>query len=967
VSGKSRTRPGIWSLLLTLLACALLAAQNAGAATHSFAPVRGEHGSLVFKLRGIAPDEIVAAYLKTHGHKRKLPLKRVRSAARRGALRLRVAGRTAHRSRSARGHGPKLIIVTSTAVRSTSSASTFTPTADAYTSSDKPSRNYGFASDVRVDGSPIRNSYLRFDVRGLTTSVTRATLRVYARSSSTTGISLHGVADSSWGESTITYANAPSIGAKTADSGSFRSAAYVSLDATSLFRGDGTVSLALKSTGSNSKSLDSREGTNKPQLVVETDSTASAPPPPPSPGPAPAPGSDPQPAFPVRASFYYPWFPETWMRNGSVFTRYHPTLGFYDSSSTAVIQHHVRAMQYGGVEAGISSWWGPGHNTDKRFGTILAATNAMASTFRWTLYYENESLGDPGVATLASDLAYIRDHYATNPAYFRVNGRFVVFVYADGGDACGMVDRWRQANAGINAYVVLKVFSGYRFCSSQPDGWHQYSPAVAADSQGGYSYSISPGFYKADESAPRLGRDITRWNQNVRDMVASNAPFQLVVSFNEWGEGTATESADEWASSSGYGDYLDALHLDGQSSSSPPPPSPPPSPPPNQAPAASFSAAPNPALVGQTVSFNGSASSDPDGSVANYRWDLDGDGSFETDSGSSASTSRAYSSAGDVTVRLQVTDNAGASADASRALTVNAPDPAPPPPPPSTDPVIAAAGDIACDPGSSSYNNGLGSATECRQRPTSDLVTGAGLAAVLTLGDNQYDDGALSKFQASFDPTWGRVKGIIHPAVGNHEYQSSGATGYFDYYNGSGNLTGAAGERGKAYYSFDIGAWHLIALNSNCSFVSCAVGSAQEQWLRADLAAHPNACVLAYWHHPRFSSGTHGNNVSADPLWQALYDANADLVLNGHDHGYERFAPQTPAGAPDPARGMRQFVVGTGGRNHYSFPSPQPNSQVRNADTFGVLRVTLHANGYDWHFVPEAGRTFADTGTGNCH
>jgi hypothetical protein len=188
----------------------------------------------------------------------------------------------------------------------------------------------------------------------------------------------------------------------------------------------------------------------------------------------------------------------------------------------------------------------------------------MASSFRWTLYYEKESLGDPSVSEIASDLAYIRDHYGSNPSYFRVNGRFVVFVYADGADSCGMVDRWRQANAANDAYVVLKVFAGYRQCLSQPDGWHQYSPAVAADSQSGYAYSISPGFYKADEAFPRLTRDLARWNQNIRDMIASNAPLQLVTTFNEWGEGTAVESATEWASASSYGDYLDALHANGQ-------------------------------------------------------------------------------------------------------------------------------------------------------------------------------------------------------------------------------------------------------------------------------------------------------------------------------------------------------------------------------------------------------------------
>jgi YD repeat-containing protein len=920
--------------------------------------------------------EIRDAYLKTGRQRRRISLGRLRSATRRGVLLVRLSGRARRRHHATRGHaahraslsGSTLVVITAetttpqTSSSTTSATSIFTPVADAYVISNRKKSNYGTAVELRASSSPTARSYVRFNVQGLAEPVSRATLRLYATAGSSVGFDLRSVSDSSWGEQTVVYANAPAIGNVVGSSAAFPSASWVSIDVTTLVSGNGALSLAVTPPGSSSTTLASREtGGNSPQLVVETTAPSPdpAPSPAPDPTPVPLPSPDLQPSLPMRAAFYYPWFPETWMKNGSLFTQYSPTLGLYDSSSTAVIQQHVGAMQYGGIEAGISSWWGPGHRTDTRFGTILSATNTIGSPFRWSLYYENESLGDPNVTTLASELAYIRDHYASNPAYLRVSGRFVVFVYADATDACGMADRWKQANTGINAYVVLKVFSGYRFCSSQPDGWHQYSPAVAADSQGGYSYAISPGFHLGDEALPRLSRDLSRWNQNVRDMTASNAPFQLVTTFNEWGEGTAVESASQWASSSGYGAYLDALHNNGQTST--PPPSPP-APPPNQPPSASLAVSPNPALVGQSVTFDASASSDADGSITNYKWDLDGNGSFETDTGSSQTASRSYASAGDVAVKLRVTDDAGATADATRTLTVNAPDP-----PPSTDPVIAAAGDIACDPGSSAYNSGLGTSSECRQKPTSDLLVGAGLAGVLTLGDNQYDDGTLAKFQLAFHPTWGRVKSIIHPGIGNHEYQTSGAVGYFDYFNGVANSNGPAGERGKAYYSFDVGAWHLIALNSNCSIVSCAAGSVQEQWLRADLAAHSNSCVLAYWHHPRFSSGTHGNNPATQPLWQALYDANADVVLNGHDHGYERFGRQDAGGALDSTRGVREFVVGTGGRNHYSFTGAQPNSEIRNSDTFGMLRLALHANGYDWRFVPESGKTFSDSGSESCH
>jgi glycosyl hydrolase family 99 len=282
----------------------------------------------------------------------------------------------------------------------------------------------------------------------------------------------------------------------------------------------------------------------------------------PTPTPAPPPPTSSQPSLPVRAAFYYPWFPEAWKQQGmDPFTKYHPSLGFYDSGAGATIRQHISAMQYGGIGVGISSWWGVGTRSDGRVPTLLA--NTAGSSFRWTLYYEQESQGDPSVEQLASDLRYIRDHYASDPSYFRIGGRFVVFVYTDGADACAMAARWSQANAGINAYLVLKVFSGFRTCPSQPAGWHQYAPAKAADAQAGFSYAISPAFDKANEAAPRLARDLGRWAQNVRDMIASGAPFQLVTTFNEWGEGTSVESATEWASASGYGAYLDLLHSNG--------------------------------------------------------------------------------------------------------------------------------------------------------------------------------------------------------------------------------------------------------------------------------------------------------------------------------------------------------------------------------------------------------------------
>lgn len=233
---------------------------------------------------------------------------------------------------------------------------------------------------------------------------------------------------------------------------------------------------------------------------------------------------------------------------------------------------------------------------------------------------------------------------------------------------------------------------------------------------------------------------------------------------------------------------------------------------------------------------------------------------------------------------------------------------------------------------------------------------------VMVPGDLAYPDGSKENFEC-YDKTWGRVKSRTRPSPGNHEFHASGATPYFDYFGA------AAGDPKSGYYSYEVATWHIIVLNSECKEVGgCDAGSPEEKWLRADLAAHPAACTLAYWHKPLFSSGgAHGNDPEIKPLWQDLYRANADVVVNGHDHDYERFAPQTPDGTADSARGLREFVVGTGGKSHRPFGTIKPNSEVRDATAYGVLKLTLKPKGYDWQFIPEAEKTFTDSGSGTCH
>jgi acid phosphatase type 7 len=293
--------------------------------------------------------------------------------------------------------------------------------------------------------------------------------------------------------------------------------------------------------------------------------------------------------------------------------------------------------------------------------------------------------------------------------------------------------------------------------------------------------------------------------------------------------------------------------------------------------------------------------------------------------------------------------------------------------------VIGAAGDIACP----SDPNGPSSPETCQYDDTGDLIHRTGLAQVLALGDNQYDSGAYRDYLAYFDPTWGRAFASLSPVPGNHEYPngpSSRPRGYFRYFGDR-----VKGPNRLGYYSFDLGAcpddpcWHLIALNSMLCFASGGCGPAADpsdpgpgnrmyRWLGRDLANHPDAdypCTLAYWHHPLFSFSTgSGPSAAVRPLWRLLYEAGADVVLNGHSHNYQRWRPQDPLGTLDAERGIREFVVGTGGANHYAISGGEwpPNLVVGQADSFGVLRIVLRAEAYRWGWVTAAGQpTFSDT------
>jgi hypothetical protein len=355
-------------------------------------------------------------------------------------------------------------------------------------------------------------------------------------------------------------------------------------------------------------------------------------------------------------------------------------------------------------------------------------------------------------------------------------------------------------------------------------------------------------------------------------------------------------------------------------------------PPVNQPPTAEISAPPDRASFGQgqVIGFTGTASDVEDGDVtASLSWISSLDGSIGN--GGSSSTTL---SMGSHIIRAAASDSGGRTGFDTVTTTVF--------------PALVGAGDIA----DCSYDE---------DEETAKLLDNIP-GTVFTLGDNVYPDGTDNEFTNCYDPTWGRHKARTRPAPGNHDYHTPDASGYFNYFGA------VAGDTDKGYYSYDVGAWHVIVLNSSCGEIGgCRQNSPQGQWLQADLAANPSVCSLAYWHKPLFSSGSHhGSSSAGQDFWQLLYDAGADVILNGHEHNYERFAPQDPNGTAAPGRGIREFVVGTGGASLYPFGTPQPNSEVREGNTHGVLKLALHPTSYDWEFIPVAGKTFTDSGSASC-
>jgi len=746
--------------------------------------------------------------------------------------------------------------------------STFTPVADTWVSTAHPDTNYGKQPILRTRGVPKVRTYLRFDLQGVSGRVTKATLHLWARTSSSAGYHVHPVAGTSWDEHKLASKSAPVYGTATAASGPFAANTWTTVNLTSFVRGKKMVSFALNGTGQENETYDSREGTRKPELVVETSASTTA--------------GNPSSAPPLQAV----------LENVTAATahRYGARDNVGNSMETLKI-----------VQNPAGGYLGVYHNRSK--GVLSVKVAVSTDLLQWTYR-----------ATL--------DAHASQPALAALSdGGFVLVEEADNKGLGSPRRTWLR----FRHYPNLRALLTSRFDRSF-DAPHTLVPA-GSGAEGTPNIDQAKLAPDLDHSTIAVG--FHYFNDARTDRQASGT----LVNFSSW---TARARIDSDAALKAQGVTGNIGDRDVVSY--------------RGATAEIIEAQATTASAWQIYLYDPSAKRATPLHVRTHK----GSRSFANPTVTSL---RAPSGASALVVTLFLPLTGAAHGEAGELIyyreygyrEYGAR-------PTGSDPVIAAAGDITCEA------DRLATETTCHQQATSDLVVRLAPTAVLALGDQQYERGRLPSFRNAYDRSWGRLKAITHPVPGNHEYLSAGGSGYFDYFGA------AAGDPQKGYYSFDLGAWHLIALNSQCSWVSggCGTGSLQERWLKADLAAHRNACTLAYWHEPRFSSGQHGSNPAYDAFWRDLYQANADVVLTAHDHDYERFAPQDPDGRPDTNRGIREFVVGTGGKSHYRFKAAQPNSQVRNGDTFGVLELTLHPTSYSWRFVPEAGKTFTDTGSAAC-
>ena len=834
---------------------------------------------------------------------------------------------------------------------------------DANVRAASPTKNYGSNASLRVQSGSYL-SYLGFTVAALTGPVQSAKLRLWVTDASPSGGGVYVVPDG-WSETTITYANRPAVPATPVGTfGAVTAGTWAEVDVTSAVQGAGAVSLAIVSTSSNSALYSSREAANAPTLVVTVADGPSLPPVAAFVG-APTSGSSP---LAVQFTDTSSGSPTSWawdFQNDGVVdaTVRNPLFTYLAAGSYDVSLRATNAAggntttQFGFVQVGVTppgptAAFGVSSQSGRAPFLVQLTDQSTGSITSWAWDFQNDGVVDSVLQsptfTFTSAGDYTIRLTVTGPGgSSTTTGPGSVIVTPAVGPAtrtfAAVADARVRSGGPTSNYGADPVL---RARASTSDAYRSFlkfdvsgitGPVSSAtlrlwvtdpSPQGGSAWTAGNNWTETGltwNTMPALGSVAlstvgsvvagTWQSMDVTNAIAGDGMVTIAMT------SSSTDSA-LWSSREGsLSPELVVVFGTGTP----------------VAPTADFVGLPVSGSSPLTVRFTDLST----GAPTAWAWDFQNDSIVDS---MASQPSFTYQTPGTYAVSLTAS-NAIGSGQRTRVGYITVTEPATG----GDGQRLLAAGDIA-------------SCSSTGDEATAALLAQS-TAEVLALGDLAYENGTASEFTGCYEPSWGAAKARTRPAPGNHEYGTAQASGYFGYFGA------AAGDPTKGYYSFERSGWHIVVLNSNCSEVAgCSAGSAQEQWLRADLAAHPAVCTLAAWHHSRFSSSGTAGTTSVQALWQALYDNNAEIVLSGHSHVYERFAPQTATGVLDVARGLRQFTVGTGGRGLVGFsPTISPNSEVRDASSFGVLQLTLGASDYSWTFLPVAGSTFTDSGTGTCH
>jgi acid phosphatase type 7 len=818
---------------------------------------------------------------------------------------------------------------------------TFIAEADAYVSESNPGTNYGNSTTLQVNGAsnPEVESFIRFTVTGISGSIQAVRLRVYDTTNATNNGPAVYTTGTSWAETGITWTNRPARLSSALDNkGSISTNTWVEYDVTSQVQGNGTFSFVLAADSSDGATFSSRQGSQPPQLVITLADSLTT-----TPSPTATDTSTPS-STPTDSTT-----PTSSPSPTSTSTQTSTTTLSFVTNADAYVNQSNPSTNYGNATTlqadGASD---PDIESFIRF-TVTGISGTVQSARLRVYVTTNGSTNGPAVYATGTSWTETGITWNNRPAR-----------------TSGALDN--KGSISTNTWVEYNV-------TSLISGNGTFSFVLAADSTDGAVFSSRQGSQPpqlvvtlAGSSTITPSLTATETATASSTPTATGTPTSTLSSTPTSTQGPSTSltfitNADAYVNqsnpSTNYGNAT-TLQVDGASD-------------PDIESYIRFivtgiSGTIQSARLRVYVTTNGS-SNGPAVYAAGSSWTETG----ITWNNRPARTSSAVDNKGSIGTNTWVeynvtslvtgnqTFNFVLAADSADGLIFSSRQGSQPPqlvitfssdvtstPTPTLTPtstlsaddvIFTGAGDIAsCDNNNDELTAQL-----------LDAIPGT----VFTIGDNVYDIGTFTQYMNCYDPTWGRHKSRTKPIPGNHEYNTSGAAGYFQYFN---NI--------PAYYAYNLGDWRIYALNSE---IDVSASSPQVAWLQEDLAENPSQCVLAYWHKPRWSSGViHGSDATYQTLWQILSEAGAELVLTGHEHNYERFAEMNASGvAVSP--GLREFVVGTGGRSHYSFGTILPASQVRDSSTYGVLKLILHADGYDWEFVPITGSTFTDSGSTDCH